>query len=108
MRRIFNRQFVSVLMTLLLSLQALAQTATTSSISGLVTDAEGGVIPNATVTLKDKSTQLERTATTNDEGRYVFANVDAGVYELTVSANGFKKANVAELKADVYTPVYHI
>ena len=101
MRRIINRPFVSVLMSLLLSLQALAQTATTSSISGLVTDAEGGVIPNATVTLKDKSTQLERTATTNDEGRYVFANIDAGVYELTVSANGFKKADIAELKADV-------
>src|ERR1044072_7338308 len=108
MRRIINRPFVSVLLSLVLSLQAFAQTATTSSISGLVTDPEGGVIPNATVTLKDRSTQLERTATTNDEGRYVFANIDAGIYELTVSANGFKKANVAELKADMYTPVYHI
>jgi hypothetical protein len=92
-------------MSLLLSLQALAQTATTSSISGLVTDSEGGVIANASVTLKDKVTNQERTATTNDEGRYVFANIGAGVYELTVSANGFKKANVAELKADVTKPV---
>ncbi|HKO59640.1 MAG TPA: carboxypeptidase-like regulatory domain-containing protein, partial [Pyrinomonadaceae bacterium] len=105
MRRIINRPFVSVLLSLLLSFQAFAQTATTSSISGLVTDPEGGVIPNATVTLKDKTTQLERTATTNDEGRYVFANIDAGIYELTVSANGFKKANIAEIKADVTRPV---
>ncbi|MGA9773234.1 MAG: carboxypeptidase-like regulatory domain-containing protein [Blastocatellia bacterium] len=101
MRRINNRPFVSILMSLLLSLQAFAQTATTSSISGLVTDSEGGVIANAAVTLKDKVTNQERTATTNDEGRYVFANIDAGVYELTVSANGFKKAAIAELKADV-------
>ena len=110
MRRTFNRPLIPVLLSLLLSfqcisLQAFAQTATTTSISGLVSDPQGAVVPNATVVLKDKAKGQERTATTNDEGRYVFSNLEAGVYELTVSVTGFKKAALTELKADVTKPV---
>jgi hypothetical protein len=110
MRRTFNRPLISILLSLLLSLQALSlqalgQTATTTSVSGLVTDAQGAVVPGATVVLKNKAKGQERTATTNDEGRYVFSNLEAGVYELDVSATGFKKAALTDLKADVTKPV---
>lgn len=110
MRRTFNRPLISISLALLLlfqalSLQTLAQTATTASISGLVSDPQGAVVPNATVVIKDKTKGQERTATTNDEGRYFFSNLEAGVYELTVSVTGFKKATVTELKADVTKPV---
>src|ERR671932_389162 len=83
MRRTVRHSLTSVLLALALGLQALAQTATTTSISGLVTDAQGAVVPNASVTLKDKAQGQERTSKTNDEGRYVFSNLEAGVYELT-------------------------
>ena len=85
MRRTSDRPLISVLLSLMLliqclSIQTLAQTATTTSISGLVSDAQGAVVPKANVALMDKAKGQERTATTNDEGRYVFSNLEAGVY----------------------------
>ncbi|HXG94933.1 MAG TPA: carboxypeptidase regulatory-like domain-containing protein [Blastocatellia bacterium] len=105
MRRKFTQAITSFLMLLSLLFLAQAQTATTTSISGLVSDPQGAVIPGASVTLRDKATNQQRVATTNEEGRFVFANLDPGLYELTVTATGFKKASITEIKADVTKPV---
>ena len=51
-----------------LSVTVLAQT--TGSISGTVKDEKGAIIPNATVTLREVTTNSSRTTTTDDEGRY--------------------------------------
>ena len=56
---------------------------------GTVTDSNGGVIPNATVTIKNESTGIARTATTNSSGNYRFPNLVVGVYSVTVRADGF-------------------
>ncbi len=65
------------------------QTASTQ-ILGLVTDATGAVVPNATVTAKRVETGDARTTQTNETGNYIFPLVDSGTYEVTCSAAGFK------------------
>jgi hypothetical protein len=67
-----------------------SQAANTGNIAGVVTDASGAVIAEATVTLTDKATNTPRTATTNDAGRYVFANVPTGAYVMSANKTGFR------------------
>lgn len=60
------------------------------SIVGLVTDANGAVIPDAKVTLTEIRTGLERVTATNSTGNYTFADVTPGIYKITVAKTGFK------------------
>src|ERR1700752_5474683 len=61
-------------------------------ISGTGTDSSGAVIPNATVTIRNNATNLERTATTDGEGFYTVTNLPVGSYTVAVEQKGFKKA----------------
>ena len=67
----------------------LAQTS--GSISGEVKDEKEAVITGATVTVRNASTNESRTAQTNADGRYHFAGVPVGAYEITVESTGFAK-----------------
>ena len=64
---------------------------TSGSITGQVTDPSGAVVPSAAVTLLNKSTGINRTATTNDQGDYTFDDVQIGTYEVDVTATGFRQ-----------------
>jgi len=70
-------------------------------IDGTVTDKSGGAIAGATVTLTDSQTNIARTATSNDSGRYVFASVAPGVYSLTINKTGFRLAKFSEQEIQV-------
>ncbi|MGB6624201.1 MAG: carboxypeptidase-like regulatory domain-containing protein [Candidatus Acidiferrales bacterium] len=61
-------------------------------IVGVVTDASNAAVPRATVTITLKSTGTSRTTTTDSQGRYVFADVDPGAYDITTSKVGFSSA----------------
>lgn len=69
---------------------AIAQ-STTGTISGVVKDNQGGVIPGATVTIRNVDTNISRNTVTAEEGQYRFANVPVGNYELNVELSGFSK-----------------
>jgi len=56
----------------LIAAQALAQEETTSAIMGHVTDATNAAIPGATVTIRNPQTGLQRSAKTDEEGRFDF------------------------------------
>jgi hypothetical protein len=62
----------------------------TGSVTGTVTDPQGGTVAGADVTMTDLSTKAPRTTTTNDSGRYHFASVPVGTYDITVTKGGFK------------------
>ena len=67
------------------------------SIVGNVTDAQGGAIPGAAVTIINKETNLTRETTTNAEGNYNLVNVLPGRYDVKISLQGFRevlRANV--------------
>jgi hypothetical protein len=61
----------------------------TGSISGVITDPNGAVVPNATVTATNAETSNSRSTTTNDNGEYTIANLTAGNYAVKISSNGF-------------------
>ncbi len=81
---------MTVVCLITLTLTSLAQ-STFGTITGTVTDPSGAVLPNATVTITNKSTQAIRTVTTNGEGTYVAINLDPGVYRIETTATGFGK-----------------
>src|SRR5690348_5458403 len=60
------------------------------TVAGTVTDPSGGAVVGATVTLTDTSTSIPRSATTNETGRYFFANVVPGTYNVSVNKTGFR------------------
>jgi hypothetical protein len=74
---------------------------TTGNITGHVADAQGNVVPNASVTARNKATSISRTTTTNESGEYTLADLPAGTYEVTVEAKGFSKAQLGTLELNV-------
>jgi len=69
---------------------ALAQLRIVGSISGTVQDPNGAVVPGARVVVKDSQTGLTRESTTAEGGTFVFPDLAAGTYTVTVSGAGFK------------------
>ena len=61
-----------------------------ATLTGIVTDPSGSVVPNAKVVLKDAQSGSARETVTNGEGYYTFASVPVGAYILTVDATGFQ------------------
>src|SRR5262245_54398246 len=72
-----------------------------ADIQGTVKDSTGAVVPNATVTARNPSTNFSRNATTNDEGFYRLIGVPPGDYEVTVEAANFKKAVLPKITVTV-------
>jgi Carboxypeptidase regulatory-like domain len=61
----------------------------TTSVKGTVYDAQGGVVPRATVSLENHSTGFSRPAKTDGQGVYEFVQIPPGVYIITSTASGF-------------------
>lgn len=59
------------------------------SLSGTVYDAQGGVLPGATITLTDQASRTVHTTVTNEQGVFVFAALQAATYTLKVEMQGF-------------------
>jgi hypothetical protein len=73
----------------LVALPSFAQ-APTGTIRGTVTDPSKAVVPNATVTVKNKGTGAERKVTTSSTGEFQIPTLPPGEYEVKVTASGFK------------------
>jgi hypothetical protein len=75
------------------------------SILGTVSDASGGVVPNANVTLTNNGTGERRTATTASDGAYRFMNLVPGVYKVDVEQAGFKRYTRDQVQVNVEAAV---
>jgi len=60
-------------------------------LTGIVTDAQGAVLPGVTVTATSPSLLGERTTVTQADGRYLFPGLPSGTYKLSFDLAGFKK-----------------
>lgn len=94
-----NFKITSLVLSLMLCLSAIAfGQGTTGSIEGTVTDPNGAVIPNATVTAKSSGSTagFNRTITSDSNGFYQFPQVPSGTYSISATSGGFKtsKENV--------------
>src|SRR5579859_2081145 len=63
------------------------------TIAGTVLDSSGGAVTDATVTATETATNSVYTATTGPTGGYRFFDLRVGVYNVSVSASGFKKVD---------------
>src|SRR3989441_155254 len=81
--------FWSIVFLIILSvLPAIAQTQ--ASISGVVHDSTGAVIPGVTVTVTNPSTNFTRNAISNEAGVYNFPSLQPGRYDIKVELPGFR------------------
>ena len=84
--------FVFPLFAIAAGPRASAQDQTTSAnLSGIVTDASGAMIPQATVSLMSKENGVSRTATTDAGGHYSFRLLPPSAYTLKVDAQSFRE-----------------
>ncbi len=103
----FTTRMFALASILVLSAIAVMAQATTGSLRGTVTDANGGGITGATVTVKNQATGSLTTATTTAEGTFDAAFLQPGEYSVTVEATGFKRAvsNGVVVKIGIVNPV---
>ena len=101
---------VALIATLvLLPLAAWAQTAQVGQVSGTVIDASGGTVPGATVRLSSAERGVSRDAVTDATGKFLFALVPLGKYDVTVSLTGFStttvQGNLVEAEKTTIIPI---
>src|SRR6478672_7047277 len=61
-----------------------------ATLSGLITDENGGPVPGAAVSIKNVGTGVVREVTTNGDGLYSAPNLLPGSYEVSISVKGFQ------------------
>jgi hypothetical protein len=80
---------------------AAASAQDTGSITGTVSDPSGAAVSGAKVTLTNPAQGVSRTVSSNGAGDFVFPLLSIGSYDITVSAEGFKKYQARGVKLDV-------
>jgi hypothetical protein len=81
--------------------QAAAQSTTDGAIGGTVKDPNGAVVANAAVTVRNEGTNAEKTATTDDEGRFRVVQLQPGNYTVVVGGTGFAEYRQANVVVEV-------
>ena len=76
-----------------------------SSLSGTVKDPQGSVVPGAEITIVNQATGATRRAISSDEGRFQFALVIPGTYQVKAEMTGFKTSVVSDVLLQVDTPL---
>jgi hypothetical protein len=92
---------VTCLFVLLVQTQTALGQVDQGSVSGIVQDASGAVVPNAKVTLLNKDVGLSLESTTKGSGEYIFTPVRIGNYSLSVTAPGFATTTQENLRVEV-------
>src|SRR5262245_35661661 len=77
----------------------------TASISGVVKDTAGSVLPGVTVIVKNDTSGGSQEVTTDGEGRYQAAALGAGSYTVTATLSGFKTASAKSIRVAPGQPV---
>ncbi len=100
MKRLFGRIVfpIAIFSLLLFTANGFAQDLDEVSISGKITDSNGLSIVGATVTATLISTGIERTAVTNDDGRYKIIELSPGLYKVSAAATGFGTKEKVDLE----------
>jgi hypothetical protein len=100
-RRGYFAFFVIAMLLALSSVSAVAQSSSSGTVSGEVTDQQGAVMPGVEVTLTEPSTNISLKTVTNDAGRYIIVNVSPGSYNVTFSKTGFSTRKVNKQAVNV-------
>jgi hypothetical protein len=82
--------FLGWLLAVTLASPALGQGGVTSTISGMVSDHTGAVVPGASVIAVHRATGVSQESLTNSDGTFAFPSLNPGTYSVTVSLAGFR------------------
>src|SRR6185295_18614927 len=93
----FRRVALSVSLLFVLMTTSLRGQGLTGQISGSVQDSTGAAVVGAEVILANQGTGATRQVTSDQSGNFLFAQLLAGNYTLTISAAGFKKHEEKDL-----------
>ena len=74
----------------LVMLGVLPLAAQNSSLSGVVSDSNGAVVPGASLKVENEDTTAARATVSNDRGEYQVVQVPPGKYQVTVEKPGFR------------------
>ncbi len=90
-----------LLATLVFCVPRMAAQGVFGTISGVVTDPSGAVIPDASVKVRNVNTNVATTLTTNNAGVYNATSLNPGIYNVQAGAKGFKTAVVNGVMLEV-------
>ena len=82
------------------AVSAVAQTSS-ATLTGVVVDASGAVVPGATVTLVNVGTDQRRNTVSGSDGSYIFSSLAPGRYRLLGSLGGFKPVEMRDIVLNV-------
>ena len=96
---------IALLVALLACVVPYAEAQSTASISGVVKDTDGSVLPGVTVIIKEESTGQSHEVTTDAEGRYQATALSAGSYTVSATLAGFKTATAKSVRLAIGQPI---
>ena len=94
------RRLVGFFVVLLLATPLYAQQGTTE-LRGRVQDAQGGILPGVTVTVRNQATGMFRETVSSADGSFIASGLVPGTYKVSAGLQGFKKFERAELRLEV-------
>src|SRR3954466_4054186 len=95
-----GRKLLGALFVLLLAVPAWAQQGT-SELRGRVQDAQSGILPGVTVTVRNQATGMFRETVSGSDGSFIASGLTPGTYEVVAELQGFKKFNRKDLVLEV-------
>lgn len=95
---------VSLVISSLVAHDASAQGGTTATLSGVVVDSAGGVVPGADVTAKNDATGTTFTTVSNAAGLFTIPALVPGSYTVNVTLMGFKTASLNDVVLNAGVP----
>jgi len=105
MRHLCRRSWMLPVLALLLAAPAFAQGGgTAASLTGSVVDRDGGVIPGATIEVKNNATGTIERVVTNTSGAFSVPALSPGTYTVTVSLEGFKAYVLSDVRVVAAAP----
>ncbi len=103
----YKTTFIAILLALpLTSIAAFANVY--GAVRGVVHDPQHRPIPDAAVTLKAKSSDWEKSATTDADGEFQFNAVPLGEYSVSAASRGFAQISQDLIVISGSVPVVHL
>jgi outer membrane receptor protein involved in Fe transport len=99
MKKVF--MFVLAMTLAMFATSAMAQSSTTGSLEGTVTDPNGAAVRGATVTVTSPNLISPKSATTGDDGRYQISALPPGIYKVAVDSAGFGKYEKSDVQVNL-------
>jgi hypothetical protein len=88
----YLRAFILLAVAVLLGCLTTTAQTTTATLSGVVQDPSGAIVPGVRINARNTQTGAERNTNSDTEGRYSFTGLEPGQYELRAELSGFKTA----------------